>query len=184
MDLRHIKRPARIYSNNFKISVLNSRHIDQATEEDIDHHLDEWARLFKAKTWEEVRQLAETNLAIKKASMTMYRMNLVSWLREFMQTRADADYDYHSAISNAEEAGEARGEVRGEARGRESVEAAMLSNEEDIYKNSSTPPSPEKVWTTWLTRTSNTTANRLDQTKGRRVSDAPYLLYLYAEMTP
>ena len=50
-----------LYSSNFTLNVIDLTHIDLATEEDKKFHIDKWARLFKATTWEEVHMLAEKN---------------------------------------------------------------------------------------------------------------------------
>ena len=43
-----------IYSDNFVLSVVDLTCIDLATEEDRLYHINDWARLFKATTWEEI----------------------------------------------------------------------------------------------------------------------------------
>ena len=45
----------RIYSSKFAVNVLDLSHIELATEEDKEWNLDFWAKLFKAKTWEEIK---------------------------------------------------------------------------------------------------------------------------------
>ena len=44
----------RIYSDNFSLYVLDLSQIDLATKEDCFWQVDEWAKLFKATTWEEI----------------------------------------------------------------------------------------------------------------------------------
>ncbi len=44
----------RLYTTKFGINVLNLRHIDKATKDDIADGLDIWAKAFKAETWEEL----------------------------------------------------------------------------------------------------------------------------------
>ncbi len=43
-----------------------------ATDEDRRYGIDEWARLFKATTWEEIRMLAEKNEYIDSAAQEMF----------------------------------------------------------------------------------------------------------------
>lgn len=43
-----------VYSDKFILSVVNLNQIELATEEDEVHKIDYWARIFKAKTWEEI----------------------------------------------------------------------------------------------------------------------------------
>lgn len=52
-------RNKRIYSDKNKLSVLDLNRVDLATEEDKANELVFWAKLFKSKTWEELRMLAK-----------------------------------------------------------------------------------------------------------------------------
>ncbi len=60
------------YSSKFNLCVIQLNHIDQATDEDKHYGIDEWARLFKATTWEEIRMLAEKNEYIDSAAREMF----------------------------------------------------------------------------------------------------------------
>lgn len=50
-----------IYSDKLCLSVLNLSHIQLATDEDKLFRLDQWAALFKAETWEEIKMLTAKN---------------------------------------------------------------------------------------------------------------------------
>ena len=50
-----------LYSDKFRISVVDLRQIEQATGEDRRYGIDLWAKLFIATTWEEVEALAQNN---------------------------------------------------------------------------------------------------------------------------
>lgn len=50
-----------IYSDKLCLSVLNLSHIRLATDEDKLFRLDQWAALFKAETWEEIKMLTAKN---------------------------------------------------------------------------------------------------------------------------
>ncbi len=63
-----------LYSSNFTLNVIDLTHINLATEEDKHFHVDAWARLFKATTWEEVHMLAEKNEYLQEAAGTMFRL--------------------------------------------------------------------------------------------------------------
>ncbi len=71
-----------VYSDKFVLSVINLRHIELATEDDRSSQLDHWARLFKAKTWEEIKMIAENNEYLSEASKTLYDMNADRMVRE------------------------------------------------------------------------------------------------------
>ena len=49
----------KIYSDKLLLNVLDLTQIDIATQEDIACGLQHWAKLFKAKTWEEIQMLAD-----------------------------------------------------------------------------------------------------------------------------
>lgn len=46
--------------------------IDLATEEDKQYHIDRWAKLFKADTWEELRMVASEDEALYEAAKTLF----------------------------------------------------------------------------------------------------------------
>ena len=50
-----------VYSSKFVLSVVDLSNIELATEEDRLHGIDYWARVFKARTWEELKMLAKDN---------------------------------------------------------------------------------------------------------------------------
>ena len=41
--------------------VIELKHIELATEADKQYGIDTWARLFKAKTWEEIKMITKDN---------------------------------------------------------------------------------------------------------------------------
>ena len=49
--------------------------IDLASDEDRRYNIDRWARLFKAKTWEELKMLASEDNAIQEAVKTVYQVS-------------------------------------------------------------------------------------------------------------
>ncbi len=53
-ELRN-KKTGHLYSSKFSIHVLDLTRIDLATAEDQNYEIDRWAKLFKAKTWEELQ---------------------------------------------------------------------------------------------------------------------------------
>ena len=61
----------RIYSDKFSLYVLDLSQIDLATEEDCFWQVDEWAKLFKATTWEEIKMTADKNEYLTETSNTL-----------------------------------------------------------------------------------------------------------------
>lgn len=61
-----------IYSNSLTLYVADLTRIDLATEEDKQYHIDRWAKLFKADTWEELRMVASEDEALYEAAKTLF----------------------------------------------------------------------------------------------------------------
>ncbi len=78
-----------LYSDKLRLSVVDLTRIDLATEEDKRYHIDEWARLFKAKTWEEIHMLAKDNEYIQEASTTVYKLTQEEKVRLECEARED-----------------------------------------------------------------------------------------------
>ena len=78
-----------LYSDKFTLGVVDLTQIDLATEEDKDWGIDYWAKLFKAKTWEELRVIAKKNDELREASEALYVMNADQMIRERCRARED-----------------------------------------------------------------------------------------------
>ncbi len=63
------------YSDSLTLHVVDLSHIELATEEDKRYHIHEWAALFKADTWEEIRMIASKNEYLTEAAQTMFCMS-------------------------------------------------------------------------------------------------------------
>ena len=48
-----------VFNDKFTLSVVDLTHIDNATEEDRYYRIDRWAKLFKATTWLELKNLTK-----------------------------------------------------------------------------------------------------------------------------
>ncbi len=81
----------RIFNDKFKLSVVNLSQIELATEEDKAWELDYWARLFKAKTWEEIKMLAEKNEFLEEAAQSVYVANEDEIIRQMCLAREDRE---------------------------------------------------------------------------------------------
>ncbi|MBD5522125.1 MAG: Rpn family recombination-promoting nuclease/putative transposase [Lachnospiraceae bacterium] len=85
-----------IYSDSLTLSVVNLSRIDLATEEDKRYHIDHWAMLFKATTWEELKMLAAENEYLNEASNTMYLMSADERIRKQCLDREEYYQDLRS----------------------------------------------------------------------------------------
>jgi predicted transposase/invertase (TIGR01784 family) len=83
----------RIYSSKFAVNVLDLSHIELATDEDKDWNLDFWAKLFKAKTWEEIKMIAKDNEYFTEASNTLCDLYENFNVRERCRDREDYELE-------------------------------------------------------------------------------------------
>ena len=64
-----------LYSSKFTLSVVDLTQTKLATEEDKFYGINRWARLFKSKTWEELKMLAKDNEYLDAAATSLYEAN-------------------------------------------------------------------------------------------------------------
>jgi CRISPR/Cas system CSM-associated protein Csm4 (group 5 of RAMP superfamily) len=62
------------------------------------YRIDHWARLFKAKTWEELKMAAKNDQYLQEACEALYSMNADNTIRA--QCRARADYEFWELCTN------------------------------------------------------------------------------------
>ena len=85
-----------LYSDNFTLSVVALSRIDLATEEDKQYRIDDWAALFKASTWEEIKMLAYKDEYLNEASNTIFRLNADEQIRKQCLDREEYYQDLRS----------------------------------------------------------------------------------------
>ena len=105
-ELRN-RKSGKLYSSKFSIHVLDLTKIDLATKEDKKFGIDRWARLFMAKTWEELRMVAKNNPDLLQASNELYTINKDDLIRQQARARADAEFwerNRNARIKKLEEA--------------------------------------------------------------------------------
>ena len=78
-----------VFSDKFILNVLDLTQIKLATDEDRLCELDYWAELFKAKTWEDLRMIAEKNQYMIEAAEEMYARNADETIREQCRVREE-----------------------------------------------------------------------------------------------
>ena len=81
----------RLYSDKFILSVVNLKEIKLATEEDKAYNIDYWARIFKARTWEEIKEMMNDNEYLQEAAQSLYVANADEIVRQQCRARADAE---------------------------------------------------------------------------------------------
>ena len=71
-----------LYSSKFSLFVIDLNQIDLATVEDKLYGIDHWARLFKSRTWEELKMLVKDNEYLDAAATSLYEANADWMVRE------------------------------------------------------------------------------------------------------
>ena len=79
-----------LYSSKFSLSVIDLTQIGMANEDDKMYRVDYWARLFKSKTWEEIKMLAKDNEYLDAAANSLYEANADRMVRERCRARKEA----------------------------------------------------------------------------------------------
>ena len=79
----------RIYSDKLSLHMVDLTHIELATEEDKAWKIDYWARLFTAKTWEEIKMITENNIHMEAAAKEMYVLSADELIQQRCRARDD-----------------------------------------------------------------------------------------------
>lgn len=93
------------YSDSLTLHVVDLSHIELATEEDKQYHIHDWAMLFKADTWEEIRMIASENEYLEEAAETMFQMSAEELVRKRCRDREEYYQDlrsYERAVEESE----------------------------------------------------------------------------------
>ena len=64
-----------IYTNKFLVSVVNLKHIKDADDIDRVYKLDQWALLFTATTWEELKNIAKEDPYMEATARTLFKLS-------------------------------------------------------------------------------------------------------------
>ena len=86
------------YSDNLTLYVVDLSRIDLATDEDKRYHIHDWACLFKAVTWEELKMIASKDEYLKEAAQTIFRMSAEDEIRKRCRDREE----YYQDLRNYE----------------------------------------------------------------------------------
>lgn len=79
-----------LYSSKFVLKVVELNHVELATEEDIYYGIDQWARLFKATTWEELKMYAANNKAMENVVNKVFEYNSEETIRDICRAREES----------------------------------------------------------------------------------------------
>ena len=95
--------PHYIYSDKISLININMTRIDLASENDIRFGLVNWAKLFMAETWEELKMLAEKDQTIERAVSSAWQMTEEEIIRERMRNREEGEQLWRSMEKQLEE---------------------------------------------------------------------------------
>lgn len=79
-----------LFSSKIRISVVDLTQTELATDEDKSYGIDQWVALFKSKTWEELRMIANEKPELLEATKSLYEYNNEDTIR--FQCYAREDY--------------------------------------------------------------------------------------------
>ncbi len=79
----------KIYSDKFRLTVLDLTQKDLATQEDLLYLTDIWAAFFRAATWEELKMIANQNASLLEAANTVRQLTLEDKIRLECSARED-----------------------------------------------------------------------------------------------
>lgn len=116
------------YSDKLSIRVLQLNQMSSKAEESEKNEIYHWARLFKAKTWEEMRMLAEKNETIRECVVTLKELTA----DEKARMQSEAREDYYRRLNDAEEWGLRKGMEEGIEQG---TARTLISNINHAMEN-------------------------------------------------
>ena len=80
-----------LYSDKLTLGVVDLNQINLATQEDKTYKIDNWARLFKAETWEAIKMLAKEDKYLEETATSLYVANADELLLEQCRAREEAE---------------------------------------------------------------------------------------------
>lgn len=79
----------KIYSDKFQLYVLCLPKAEEPVDDDRLFHTDIWAKFFKARTWEDIKILAEKDKGVASAVETVYELEADDMIRQKALARED-----------------------------------------------------------------------------------------------
>ena len=110
-----------VYSDKFILRVLNLKAIEDKSIIRGPIDLYDWALLFKARTWEELKMLAEKDECFEDTVVTFHEMTADEKIREQCEAREKYNWDMAAAIHKGRTEGHAEGKKEGLAEGEQKL---------------------------------------------------------------
>ncbi len=128
-----------IYTKSLAINVLQLNQIELATDEDKENNLDHWARLFVAKTWEDLKALVAEYPEFKEAVNMIYKANADDSVKYAIEAenrfRAINAAQYEAGYTAAEEKYTGEIKLKDEALQEKDNKITALSDENATLSN-------------------------------------------------
>lgn len=105
----------------------------------------EWAKLFKATTWEEIKMLAEKNEYIADTVVTLKQLTADEKIRMQCQAREDYEHDRATLLRQGREEGREEGRKEGREEGRAEEKEANIHKLAASYMKQDTSLTEEKA---------------------------------------
>lgn len=94
-----------VYSDKFKLHILDLTQAENASQKDRETGLYHWAKFIKARTWEEIKMLAEKNNSILEAAVTMYDVSAEENIRLQCEARRRYEEDRSTLLASGRSQG-------------------------------------------------------------------------------
>ncbi len=119
------------YSDKMSIRVLQLNQLKKELDEQIRPEIYNWAQLFKAETWEEMRMLAERDESIKECIFTYKELTA----DEKARMQSEARDDYYRRLNWAEERGIRKGMEKGMEQAQKETARTLASNVNHVMES-------------------------------------------------
>ena len=80
-----------VFNDKFTLHVLSLKETELATEEDKYWEIDTWAKLFAAKTWRDIKMIAQNNEILTSATKSLFEYNADDLIRQQCRAREEAE---------------------------------------------------------------------------------------------
>lgn len=80
-----------LFNDKFTLNVLCLKETKLATEEDKLWQIDTWAKLFAAKTWRDIKMIAQNNDILTAATKSLFEYNADDLIRQRCRAREEAE---------------------------------------------------------------------------------------------
>ncbi len=104
-------KPVQLYSDKIRIINIDLTKIGLAKDDDRKHGVDTWAKIFKAKTWEDLQMLATADKSVEQAVSSIWQITDDRFIREEMLRREDNEREYNYTMRKAQRADELEKEL-------------------------------------------------------------------------